>query len=153
MPDMRSHHTHIKSTSLLANTLMRIEAQAQNASEVIVLQDGKAIEAISSNICIVKDNTVYTPPISPRLVGGVTRETILKLCRDNQIAYAEQDCPTSLLFSADEIWVTGSTKEIVPVIQLNDQPVGTGHAGPIWNRMIRAYKAYEQACLGITLPL
>lgn len=153
LPDKRSQHTNIKSTSLLANTLMRIEAQEQDASEAIVIQDGKAIEAISSNIFIVKDNVVYTPPLSSRLVGGVTRETILKLCRENNIACLEQECSVELLLSADELWVTGSTKEIVPVLKLNDQTVGTGQAGPIWYQVIRAYKEYEQTCLGITLPL
>lgn len=140
LPDLRSQHTHIKSTSLLANTLMRLEAQAQQAAEVIVIHEGYAIEAISSNIFMVKDHVLYTPPLSPRLVGGVTRENILTLCHQHHIAYKEQDCPVSLLYSADELMVTGSTKEIVPVIQLNDKPVGNGQAGPLWHTLIQAYK-------------
>lgn len=141
--DLRSAHTHIKSNSLLATTLMRLEAQAKGADEVIVVHDGFAIEGISSNLFMVKNGVVLTPPVTPRLVGGVTRETILQLCAEHQIKTIEQPCALSDLLSADEVWLTGSTKEIVPVVSIDTHPIAHGQAGPLWYRMIEWYKAHQ----------
>ncbi len=141
MSDLRSQHTHIKSTSLLASTLMRLEAQRADASEIIIVHQDLAIEAASSNLFLVKKGILYTPPKSPRLVAGVTRDKILALAQTLAIPIREEECPVDAVFSADEVWVSGSTKEIVPIIQIDESKIGTGQAGPVWHRMITAYKA------------
>jgi D-alanine transaminase len=145
MSDLRSQHTHIKSTSLLASTLMRLEAQKADASEIIIVHQDLAIEAASSYLFLVKIGVLYTPPKSPRLVAGVTRDKILTLAEQLSIPIREEECPVEALFSADEVWVSGSTKEIVPVIQIDDARIGTGQAGPIWYKIIAAYKALIDA--------
>ncbi len=140
-PDLRSHHTHIKSTSLLATTLMRLQAQEREAAEVIVIHGDHVVEAISSNVFMVHQGAVYTPPLSPRLVGGVTREKVLQLCQEHQIPYFETPCTRDFLLHADEVWLSGSIKEIVPVVQIDETLIGTGIPGPLWHQMIDWYKA------------
>ena len=151
--DLRSAHTHIKSNSLLAATLMRLEAQEAGADEVIVVHDGFAIESISSNLFVVKDGVVYTPPLSPRLVGGVTRETIIQICKEHNIPCIEAPCAVSSLFSADELWLSGSTKEIVPVLTLDNICIGNSQAGSLWYRMIEWYKAHQALQLQQSTPV
>ena len=91
----------------------------------------------------VEDKTVITPPLSSYILGGVTREFIIDLAKNNHIPFHEKVITEDMLKNADEIWVTGSSKEILPITTLNDQPVGTGNVGTVWQRMFEYYEAHK----------
>ncbi|MGB7931859.1 MAG: D-amino acid aminotransferase [Gammaproteobacteria bacterium] len=145
LADIRWQHCNIKAITLLPNILLRQQAIDANTAEAILLKDGFAIEGAASNIFIVVDDTLKTPPNSPALLPGVTRDLILELAKTNSIPCLETDIAMEELARADEIWLTSSTREISPVIRLDDRPVGNGKPGALWNRMIRLYQDYKEA--------
>jgi len=145
LADIRWQYCNVKAITLLPNILLRQQAIDAETAEAILLKDGYAIEGAASNIFIVAGDTLKTPPNSPALLPGVTRDLILELAKTNGIPCLEADITTEELARADEIWLTSSTREISPVIRLDDRPVGNGKPGALWNRMIRLYQDYKEA--------
>ena len=105
------------------------------AAEAILIRDGMAVEGAASNLFIVSNNLLITPPKSNLLLPGITRDHILELAREHGVPFAEANIRLEDLEAADEIWLTSSTKEMLPVVTLNDKPVGNGSVGPGWLRM------------------
>lgn len=134
-PDPRWARCDIKSTALLANVLVADEAHAADANEAILIRDGQVIEGASSNVFVVRDSVLATPPLSRNLLAGITRDTVLHLARANDIPCTEAVIAPAELAAADEIWLTSSTREIYPVTRLDGAPVGDGRPGPLWARM------------------
>ena len=145
LPDPRWQHCHIKSIALLPNVMLRQAAEDASASEAILVRDNQVTEGSASNVFIVSGQRLLTPPTGAFLLPGITRDLVLELALANGIDAAEQAIDEDDLRAADEIWITSSTREIVPVIRLDDQPVGSGAAGPLWARMIDSYQDYKQA--------
>jgi D-alanine transaminase len=143
LDDIRWHACHIKATALLANTMLRQQAKEEGAVEAILIREGIATEGAASNIFIVKNNVLITPPKSHLLLPGITRDLILELARENNINCEERDITEEELRDASEIWMTSSTKEIVPIVELDGKPVGKGQYGPIWESMIDIYQVYK----------
>jgi D-alanine transaminase len=143
--DIRWKWCNIKSIALLPNILLRQQAVDSGAGEAIMLRDGSVTEGAAGNIFIVTNGIVQTPPKSNLLLPGITRDLVVELCRDNDIPCIEETISETQLHAADELWVTSSTKEIVPVIRLNGEPVGTGHPGARWRQLIELYQRYKQA--------
>jgi len=141
--DIRWARCHIKATSLLPNVLLRQEALDAGAIEAILIRDGLATEGAASNLFAVIDGVLTTPPKGPRLLPGITRDLILELAHDNAIPAREADIPQTALGGASEIWVTSSTREILPVTRLDGAPVGDGRPGPVFHRMHALYQAYK----------
>lgn len=144
LPDIRWQLCYLKATTLLANILQRQQAKDQDAQEAILIHAGHAIECTSSNLFMVKAGTLVTPPANPRMLGGITRELLLELARQQQLPVLEKAIPESELAKADEIWICSSLREIQPVIELNDEPVGNGQPGPIWQLMYGYYQDYKR---------
>jgi D-alanine transaminase len=145
LSDIRWQHCDIKAITLLPNVLLRQQAIDANTAEAILIKDGYAIEGAASNIFIVRKGALKTPPNSAALLPGVTRDLILELAGANGIPFQQANITVEELAGADEIWLTSSTREISPVIRLDDRPVGSGIPGPVWNRMIRLYQDYKEA--------
>ncbi len=143
LDDIRWRACNIKATALLANTMLRQQANDEGAAEAILIRDGFATEGAASNLFVVLNNTLITPPTGPLLLPGITRDLVLELARTNDIACEEREVTEAELKSADEIWLTSSTKEILPVIALDGKPVANGQSGPIWRAMIDIYQAYK----------
>jgi len=139
-PDIRWSDCYIKSISLLPNVLLSQQAKSAGCEEAILIRDGYALEGASSNLFMVKNNTLITPPLSPYILGGITRDIVIELARKNEILCEEQQIPESELINADEIWITSSTREIYPIVKLNNKPVGNGKVGPVWEKMIKLYR-------------
>lgn len=142
--DIRWRACHIKATALLANTLLRQQATDEGAAEAILIRDGYVTEGAASNVFMVKDNILMTPPVGPALLTGVTRDLVLEQAELNGIRTLEAAISEDQLSQADEIWLTSSTKEILPVISLNGSLVGNGQFGPIWNKMIDIFQRYKE---------
>lgn len=143
LADIRWLACNIKATALLANTLLRQQAKDVGAAEAILIRDGKATEGSASNVFIVLNDVLITPPTGPLLLPGITRDLVLELAQKNAIACEERDITEQDLKLASEIWLTSSTKEILPVVELDGNAVGNGKAGPIWAVMIDIYQAYK----------
>ncbi|MDH3901276.1 MAG: D-amino acid aminotransferase [Gammaproteobacteria bacterium] len=144
LPDNRWQHCNIKAITLLPNVLLRQQAIDAGSVEAILLKDGYAIEGAASNVFMVKNGVLITPPNGPALLPGITRDLILELAAANAIPFRESSIPEADLRGADEIWLTSSTREISPVALLDDQPVGDGQPGPVWNTMIGLYQEYKE---------
>ncbi len=143
LDDIRWNYCHLKTTNLLPNVLLRQQAVAKDAVEAILIKDGFAIEGAASNLFIVKDDVILTPPKSNKLLGGITRDLILELCKTHKMLYREINITEDELHDADEIWITASTKEIEPITTLNFHAVGKGKPGPMWLKVIGFYQQYK----------
>ncbi|RJQ45618.1 MAG: D-amino acid aminotransferase [Gammaproteobacteria bacterium] len=148
LDDIRWKYCHIKAITLLPNILLRQEAVDKGATEAILVRDGEVTEGAASNVFIVKNNTVITPPKSPRLLPGITRDLILELAAQHGIAWREAAISERALREADEVWLTSSTKEIMPVTRLDDARVGNGKPGPMWQRMTTLFQDYKRTLRG-----
>lgn len=128
--DSRWSRCNIKSISLLANVLHRQHAIDHNAKESILIRDGEVTEGAASNLFIIQQGTILTPPKGQYLLPGVTRDLLLELAQQHNLPCREAAIHEADLSTAEEIWITSSTKEIIPVTTLNQQPVGSGKPGP-----------------------
>ena len=143
--DIRWKNCHIKVTSLLPNVLLKQQAVDAGATEVILIRDGEATEGSVSNLFVVKDNVLLTPPKTPNLLPGVTRDLVLELAGKHDLEFKEQIILEEMLPLADEIWLTSSTKDVLPVTSLNGNKVGTGKPGPMWLKMNNFFQNYKQS--------
>lgn len=144
LDDIRWDYCHLKTINLLPNVMLRQKAIEKDACEAILIRDGYAIEGAASNLFIVKDDIIMTPAKTNALLGGITRDLILELCQQHKILYRETPISEDELHLADEVWVTSSTKEIVPITTLNQHAVGKGIPGPMWKTLINHYQHYKK---------
>ncbi|MFQ5468766.1 MAG: D-amino acid aminotransferase [Gammaproteobacteria bacterium] len=144
LDDIRWRYCHLKTIALLPNILMRQRANEAHADEAILVKDDRVTEGAASNVFIVTDSTIITPPKGQYLLPGITRDLILELALQNQINAVEKDITINDLDSADEIWLSSSTKEILPVTQLNQRAVGSSRPGPMWQKMLSLYQDFKR---------
>lgn len=142
--DTRHRNCFIKATNLLPNILQMQKAKSRGAVETILIREGHVSECTSSNIFIVKNNQLITPPLSEHILSGITRQLIIKLARDNHIDCIEAIITPAELATADEVWITGSIKEICPIVSIDGKIVGDGKVGPLWKKMIVLYEAEKR---------
>ena len=141
--DIRWKNCDIKSISLLGNVLLAQQAAESSADESILINDGIATEGSISNMFIVKDGQVFSSKKDNRILGGITRELVIELLSQNNISVIEKEITVEELKNADEIWLTSSTKEIRPVIELDGEKIGDGVVGPVWKKAIKIYLEYK----------
>ncbi len=116
----------------LSSQLIKLEAIAGGYAEGIALDTfGNVSEGSGENIFLVRDKTVFTPPLAAALLPGVTRSSVMTLVRDLGYSLAEMNIPRELLFTVDEVFFTGTAAEITPVRSVDRIPVGDGKPGPI----------------------
>jgi len=147
LADSRRRDCCIKAINLLPNILLYNEARKAGAFEAILIRENRAIECTSSNLFVIKNGEILTPPLSNHILGGITRELILFLAKKNKVKFREIDIDKELLYDADEIWVTGSSKGIVPITTVDDKPIANGQAGPMWHKMMVYYEQYKQTVI------
>ena len=145
LEDTRWKHCNIKAITLLPNILLRQEAVDAGCAEAILIRDGLVTEGAASNVFVVHNGRITTPPKSRQLLPGITRDLVVELANKHGLDCVEEDIPVATLTQADEIWLTSSTREILPVTRLDDQPVGDGRPGPVWAKMFAIYQDYKQA--------
>jgi len=145
--DIRWKYCHIKAITLLPSVMLRHKARDAGATEAILVKDGYITEGAASNVFIVKNGIVKTPPKDGSLLPGITRDLVVELLTESGIPCEELAIKEIELKQADEIWITSSTWEIVPVIKLDNNPVGTGRPGEVWQQASDIYQAFK---IGIT---
>src|SRR5882672_4509663 len=122
----------IKSNNLMNSALAMQEALRSNAFEGVMRNyRGELSECTTSNLFIVKNNVALTPPLEAGLLPGITREFLFDVGRDVGIDVREQTMRDDDLFAADEAFLTGTTREVVPIVTVNDRAVGKGRPGPV----------------------
>lgn len=144
LPDIRWDRCDIKSVSLLPNILLKQQATEAGAQEAILIRNNHVTECAAANVFAVKNGTIYTPAKDQHILGGITRDIIIELAFAHDIPLQQITMPASLLEEADEIWISSSTREVVPVIALNGRQIGNGHPGPLWKQMAGFYQANKQ---------
>lgn len=116
----------------MSSALIRMEAQANGYAEAIALDvHGQVSEGSGENIFIVKNGSLFTPPLSNGPLPGITRDTIMALCRDLKIPVSEQIIPREMLYLADEIFFVGTAVEVTPIRSVDHIKIGSGSRGPI----------------------
>ncbi|WP_305906347.1 D-amino acid aminotransferase [Methylomarinum sp. Ch1-1] len=145
MDDNRWEMCHVKATTLLANILLRQQAIEQGCAEAILVKNGYVTEGAASNLFVVIDGELMTPAKSADILPGITRDVIIELAQANDIKVNENVISLEALQAADEIWVTSSTREIIPVVELDGQPVADGHPGPLWRKINELFQQYKQS--------
>lgn len=141
--DIRWKYCHIKAITLLPSVMLRHKARDAGATEAILVKDGYITEGAASNVFIVKNGIVKTPPKDGSLLPGITRDLVVELLTESGIPCEEVAIKEIELKQADEIWITSSTWEIVPVISLDNNPVGTGRPGEVWQQASEIYQAFK----------
>jgi len=143
LEDNRWHRCDIKAVALLGNVLLRQEAQDAAAEEAILVRDGLVTEGSSANPFIVQDGEILTPPVSNFLLRGVTRDLVLELAREAALPCAERRITRDELETADELWISSSSREVQPVTRLDGKPVGMGAPGPRWRQINALFQNYK----------
>lgn len=140
VPDIRWQWCHIKAVTLLANVLQRQQAVDEGCAEAILVRDGYAIEGAASNLFAVVDGVLLTPPKDHDILPGITRDLVVELAEANNIPLQERKIALDELNRAEEVWVTSSTREILPIVELDGRKVGAGEPGLVWQRMNALYQ-------------
>lgn len=145
LDDTRWQMCNIKAITLLANILLRQEALDQDCAEALLVKDGYVTEGAASNLFAVIDGVLVTPAKNHEILPGITRDVILELAAANNVAYREDLITLEQLKAASEVWVTSSTREIVPVIELDGVAVGEGKLGPVWHTVDNLLQTYKKS--------
>ena len=139
--DNRWLRCNLKTTSLLANVLLRQAAVEAGAAECVLFRDGFLTEGSASNIFAVKAGKVLTPPKSNLILPGITYDVILDLAREGGVPVDVRPIPEDEARGADELWLSSSSKEVLAITTLDGKPVGNGRPGPIFKRVHALFQA------------
>ena len=141
--DNRWLRCDIKAISLLPNVLLRQQAVAAGTMEAVLVREGFMTEGSASNIFVVQNGVILAPPKNNLMLPGITYDLILELAAAEQMPFKVGPVPEAALRSADEIWLTSSTREVLPITVLDGKPVGRGQPGPLFQRMDVLYQNYK----------
>jgi D-alanine transaminase len=142
--DYRWLKCDVKSVSLLANCLLRQSAADAEAVEVILFRDGCLTEASASNVFVVRNGKLLAPPKNHLILPGITYDVVLELAAAGGIAIELRAIPEHEVRSADELWVTSSSKEVLAVSTLDGKPVGNGKPGPMFKKVHQAFQEFKR---------
>lgn len=139
-PDIRWDHCDIKSTNLLANVLAIQDSKEAGCHEVLFyLKDGTITESAHSSLFGVLDGVLYTSPCSDLILPGITRNHILNLTTKAEIPTREKSLHIELLGQVSELFISGTTSGVLPVVTVDNKPIGDGKPGPITRKIEKAY--------------
>ena len=141
--DNRWLRCDLKTVALLANVLLRQQAIDAGCVETIMLREGYLTEGAASNIFVVKNGLLLAPPKDHRMLAGITYDVVLELAGRHGMPYAVREISEAEVRTADELWMTSSTKEILPITTLDGKPVGNGKPGPAARQMYAWYCAFR----------
>jgi D-alanine transaminase len=142
--DNRWLRCDIKSISLIGNCLLRQLSAGEGAAETILFREGKLTEASASNVFVVKRGVILSPPKSSLILPGITYDVVVELAGAVGLPLELRDVTEPEVRGADEIWVSSSSKEVLPVVSLDAVPVGDGRPGPLFGRMYQLYQEFKQ---------
>lgn len=147
VPDLRWARCDLKVVSLLANVLARQQAIDQGCAEALLIRDGYVKEGAASNIFLVKDGVLLAPPKTQLMLPGITYDVILELAAIHSLPLVVREISEMELRTADEVWMTSSTKEVLAITTLDGQAVGNGLPGPVGERMWQWYQDFKNTVM------
>lgn len=141
LPDQRWGRCDIKATALLANVLARHEAAQAGAIDAILIRDGHVTEGAVSSVIIVENNCLVRRPSGSAVLPGTTTDHVVSIATAEGYACREEPITLERLIAADEVWLTGATKCIAPIIAIDGKTIGAGKPGSIWQAVNALYEA------------
>lgn len=145
--DIRWLRCDLKTTALLANCLLRQLAVNAGCVETLLLRDGFLSEGAASNIFVVKHGVLLAPIKNHLMLPGITYDVVLELAAQHGLPVEVRDVHEEEVRSADELWLTSSTKEVLPIVRLDDKPVGKGTPGPVFANMHSWYQDFKNTVM------
>jgi D-alanine transaminase len=139
MKDIRWGRCDIKSINLLANVLARQQAKTRGVFESILVRDGQVTEGAVSNVFIVQDGKLITAPEGGWILSGVTRQVVLELARHEGLTVQERYCSEQELLGATEVFLTGTTVEVLGVVHIDGKQIGKGQPGPVTRSLAKRF--------------
>jgi D-alanine transaminase len=146
-PDNRWLRCDIKSISLIGNCLLRQLSAEEGAAETILFRDGKLTEASASNVFVVKGGRIFSPAKGNLILPGITYDVVTELAHANGLPLEFRDVTEAEVRAADEIWVTSSSKEVFPIVELDGRQVGDGKPGLMFRRMYDLYQEFKHTVM------
>lgn len=140
-PDERWENCYIKSLNLLPNILAKQTAVEAGCYEAILIRNGYVTECASSNVYIVKNGEVITTPLNKHILEGITRKAVEQLTDRLSIPFVEKHFTKEEMLAADELFITSTISEVLPVVKVDQQPIASGKPGPITEKL---YKEFQQ---------
>lgn len=137
--DIRWGRCDIKSVNLLANVLARQQAKQAQMFEAILVKDGQVTEGAVSNVMVVRNGIVITAPEGPRILSGVTRAVVLQLARKDGLSVQERYVARQELYDSAEVFLTGTTVEVLGVVRIDGKTIGGGKPGPLTQRLAKQF--------------
>jgi D-alanine transaminase len=147
--DYRWLRCDVKSVSLLANCMLRQLAADAGAVEVVLFRDGCLTEASASNVFAVANGKLLAPPKDHLILPGITYDVVLELAAEKGIAIELRALPEQEVRSADELWITSSSKEVLAVATLDGRPVGSGRPGPLFRKIHQAFQEFKRKVMRV----
>ena len=140
VPDTRWALCYVKTTMLLPNTLARRRAATEGCQDALFIRDGFLMESTAGNAFVVINDILHTPPKSNYILHGITREILLELAARAGIRFVEGPIAVEKIFSADELFITGTVSELVPITTVDGRTIGNGKPGPMFARLLDLYR-------------
>jgi len=149
-PDGRWLHCDIKTVQLLPNVMAKQRAQVAGALEAIFIRDGIVTEGTHTSVLGVKNGQLMTHPLSPLILPSVTREIVLEIAREQGVPVQEEAFTEKELFQLDELFVSGTTTDITPIVDVDGKRIGDGKPGPVSRQLYEGLKSrlYEAKLVG-----
>jgi D-alanine transaminase len=148
MADIRWLRCDIKTIQLLPNVFAKQAATERGAMEAILIRDDVVTEGSHANVLGVIGGELRTHPLNNLILPGITRAVVLDLARSLGIAVREEPLTRDALAKLDECFLAGTTADVMPIVRIDDRPVGDGTPGPITRRLYREFRAYMDAACG-----
>jgi D-alanine transaminase len=149
VPDDRWGRCNIKTIALLPNCLAKERARRAGCYEAIFYSaDGTVYEGGSTNVFCVSDGTILTAPLSNKILPGITRARLLKLARSADFDVDERAFTVDQLKGADEVFLTGTSTEVMPVVTVDDTSIGSGEPGPVSRQLRQLMLEHVSRCRG-----
>ncbi len=143
--DIRWLRCDIKSLNLLGNVLAKEYAVKYNAAEAIQHRGDIVTEGASSNVYAIKDGVIYTHPVNNFILNGITRRVIKWIAEDEQIPFKEETFTVEFLKSADEVIISSTSAEVMPITKIDGENVQDGQVGTITRQLQQGFEKYIQS--------
>ena len=137
--DIRWGRRDIKTVQLLYPSMGKMMAKKQGADDAWMVEDGAVTEGTSNNAYIVKEGKIITRALSNDILHGITRAAVLRLAQEAQMEVIERDFTIAEAQEADEAFITSASTFVMPVVEIDSQPLGTGAPGPLVTRLREIY--------------
>ena len=145
--DNRWLRCDLKAVSLLANCLLRQLAVEAGCAETVLFRDGFLTEGAASNIFVVKDGVLLAPMKNHLMLPGITYDVVLELAARNGLEVEVRDVLEREVRNASELWMSSSTKEVLPIVSLAGRPIGDGKPGPVFEEVYGWYQEFKQSVM------